>query len=141
MSTYPYDVTPDGPGYLISFPDVPEALSGADSGENIERIAGDCLATALAGYALEKRPRPRPSRPAAGQHVVVLPALVEAKLALIAAMTAKAIKKTELARILGVDESLVRRLVDLDHRSHIGEVERALAALGKRLDVRVKNAA
>lgn len=58
MSVFPYDVTPDDPGYLISFPDVPEALTGADSEEDIEREARDCLATALAGYALEGRVRP-----------------------------------------------------------------------------------
>jgi cell division inhibitor SulA len=43
----------------------------------------------------------------------------------------------ELARRLGLQENGVRRLLDLDHRSHIDQVDRALAALGKRLEVRV----
>jgi hypothetical protein len=34
-------------------------------------------------------------------------------------------------------ENAIRRLLDLDHRSHIDQVDRALAALGKRLEVRV----
>jgi hypothetical protein len=31
----------------------------------------------------------------------------------------------------------VRRLLDLDHRSHIDQLDRALAALGRRLELRV----
>ena len=45
-----------------------------------------------------------------------------------------------LARRLGVTEAVVRRLLDLDHRSHIGQVEKALGILGRRLEVRVKAA-
>ena len=32
-------------------------------------------------------------------------------------------------------EGAVRRLIDLDHRSHIGQIETALHALGQRLTV------
>lgn len=66
-----------------------------------------------------------------------LPPLVAAKLALYEAMRAQRITRTELARRLGLQENAVRRLLDLDHRSHIDQVDRALAALGKRLEVRV----
>ena len=38
-----------------------------------------------------------------------------------------------LARKLGVTETIVRRLLDLDHRSHIGQVELALEQLEYRL--------
>jgi hypothetical protein len=31
----------------------------------------------------------------------------------------------------------VRRLLDLDHRSHIDQIDRALSALGKRREMRV----
>jgi antitoxin HicB len=46
-----------------------------------------------------------------------------------------------LAKRLGLSEGAIRRLLDLDHRSHIGQVEAALAALGKRLSVEVYDAA
>ena len=39
----------------------------------------------------------------------------------------------ELARRLRCDPKAVRRLVDLGHRSHVDEVERALRALNGRL--------
>ena len=63
--------------------------------------------------------------------------LVAAKLALYEAMRAERISRSELARRLGLQENAVRRLLDLDHRSHIDQVDRALAALGRRLEVRV----
>jgi antitoxin HicB len=52
-------------------------------------------------------------------------------------MRAEPITRTALARRLGLQENAVRRLLDLDHHSHIDQLDRALAALGKRLEVRV----
>ncbi len=78
----------------------------------------------------------RPGR-ARGRPVVILPPLVAAKLALYEAMRAQQMTRTELARRLGLQENAVRRLLDLDHRSHIDQIDRALAALGKRLEVQV----
>ena len=46
-----------------------------------------------------------------------------------------------LAKRLGVAENAVRRLLDLDHRPHIGQIEAALAVFGKRLVVEVRDAA
>jgi len=41
--------------------------------------------------------------------------------------------KTALARRLGLSEGAVRKLLDPDHRSHIGQVEKALKVLGQSL--------
>jgi antitoxin HicB len=62
---------------------------------------------------------------------------VAVKLALYEAMRAQGITRTELARRLGLQENAVRRLLDLDHRSYIDQLDLALAALGRRLEVRV----
>jgi hypothetical protein len=40
-----------------------------------------------------------------------------------------------------VPEPSVGRLLDLDHRSHIDQIETALRSLGKRLEVTVQGAA
>jgi antitoxin HicB len=116
---------------------VPEAHTfGATETDAGGDNALDCLITALGGYVRLGRALPAPS-PARGRPVVILPPLVAAKLALYEAMRAQAITRTELARRLGLQENAVRRLLDLDHRSHIDQVDRALAALGRRLEVRV----
>ena len=50
-------------------------------------------------------------------------------------MRERGLSNAALARQLGTVEGAVRRLIDLDHRSHIGQVETALHALGQRLVV------
>jgi antitoxin HicB len=135
---FPYRFEPqDSGGVLVQFIDVPEAhTSGANQAEAGGGHALDCLIAALGGYIKLGRTIPRPS-PARGRPIAILPPLVMAKLALYEAMREQRIARTELARRLDMQENGVRRLLDLDHRSHIDQVDRALAALGKRLEVRV----
>ena len=78
---YPVTLESTDEGVLVSFPDIPEALtSGADREEALAEAA-DCLLAGLGGYIQERRPLPVAS-PARGRTVIPLPALVSAKLAL-----------------------------------------------------------
>ena len=134
---YPADLEPTDEGVLVSFPDIPEALtSGADREEALSEAA-DCLLAALGGYILERRPLP-PASPARGRPVIPLPALVAAKLALYQAMLEQRVTNVELARRLGTVEGTIRRLLDVDHRSHIGQVEAALRTLERSLVVETR---
>jgi len=63
---------------------------------------------------------------------VPLPALAAAKLALYQALRQQGVNKSELARRLGVSETIARRLVSLDHDSRIDRVQEALAVLDRR---------
>jgi antitoxin HicB len=134
---FPYEFEPEeSGGALLQFVDVPEAhTSGATEAAAGEQ-ALDGLIAALGGYIRLGREIPRPSL-ARGRPVAILPPLVAAKLALYETMRVQGITRTELARRLGLQENGVRRLLDLDHRSHIDQIDRALAALGQRLEVRV----
>ena len=121
--------------WLVTFPDVPEALTdGADHSEALSEAA-NALAAALAGYVHEGRTIPAPSQPGTGQAPVCVPPLVAAKLALYQAMREQHVSNTELARRLGVTEAVVRRLVNPDHSSKIEKVQVALLELGKHLVV------
>ena len=124
----------DDGSILVSFPDIPEALTEGETEAVALVQAQDCLIAALGGYVGDRRAIPWPS-PALGRITVVLPALAAAKIALYGAMCAEGIGNTALARQLGLSEGAVRRLLDLDHRSHIGQVEAALHVLGRRLMV------
>ncbi len=138
---YPCTLAPDGEGgFIARFPDVPEALTGAETQAETIDLAADALATALAGYAHEKRDIPPPSPLAKGQVAIPVIPVVAAKLALYAAMRAQAITNVELGRRLGIGESAVRKLLDPDHRSHIGQVEAALKAVGRALVIEDKAA-
>jgi antitoxin HicB len=55
-------------------------------------------------------------------------------------MQADGVSNVELGRRLGLSEGAVRRLLDVDHRSHIGQVEAGLQALGHRVVVVVQAA-
>ena len=136
---YPVRLEAEEGTVLVSFPDIPEALTeGADEPEALSE-AVDCLVAALGGYVSGRRDIPRAS-PARGRPVVELPALVAAKVALYQAMREQKVTNVALAKRLELSEGAVRRLVDLDHRSHIEQVATALEELGKRLVVEVRAA-
>ena len=135
---YPCQLTPDEDGgFVATFPDVPEAITGGDDRADALAMAEDALATALAGYVHEKWEIPTPSEPVDGQFSVPVPSVVAAKLALYSAMRAQRITKVELAERLGVSESAVRKLTNPDHRSHMIQVQRALRVVGRSLKVEV----
>lgn len=126
---------------LASFPDVPEALTEGESVNAALTEAQDALLAALGGYINERRTIPSPSKTRRGQRLVFLPPLPAAKLALYQAMREAGVTNVALGRRLKISEAAIRRLIDLDHRSHIGQIEDALAALGRRLVVEVEKAA
>ena len=117
---------------LVSLQDIPEALTEGATEEEALAEAEDCLIAALGGHIHARRAIPRPSA-GRGRMLVPLPALVAVKSALYCAMRTQGVGNTARAERLGVREDAVRRLIDLDHRSHIGQVEAALHALGQRL--------
>ena len=92
-------------------------------------------------YAERKQRLPSPSKPRPDEHLITLPALVAAKLELYRRMCETGTTRVALARMIGVDERAVRRLLAYRHRSHIGQIEAALAKLGKRLEISVRDAA
>ena len=121
--------------YLVSFPDVPEALtSGKDFPEAVE-MAGDALVAALCTYVERRLVVPVPSTVMDGQEVVAVRLVAAAKLELCSAMRAQRLTKRALAERLGVSESTVGRLTDPDHRSHIDLVVNALREIGRGLVV------
>jgi antitoxin HicB len=139
---YPLVLRPDRNGTVIAQAvDVPGALTvGRDEPDAIAQ-AVDALITLFAQLIADGAPIPRPSRPKRGQPVAVLPPQVSAKLAIYQAMVEARLTPTGLAERLGWDPRQVRRLLDLDHRLRLDQLEAALAAFGKRLVLEVQDAA
>ena len=137
MFDYPVTLTPDDGTVLVTFADVPEAITfGTDEDEALLN-AVDALETALSFYVEARKPLPAASRPAPGQKTVQPSALECAKLGVYQAMTEQGIKKAELARRLGWHMPQVDRLFDLRHASRLDQIEAAANALGKHIHVRV----
>ena len=143
---FPCNIVPDDEekkatgieAYTVTFPDVPEAITGGDSWEEALEMAEDCLAVALGMYVKAHEDIPAPSRATDGQVLIQVPLVVAAKLALYTAMRKQGITNVALAARLDVTENAVRRLVNPSHRSHVGQVEKALRILGHSLVVEDK---
>lgn len=74
MLSYPINMRPDTNGtLLVTFPDVPEAITVGKNEDDARAQALDALEAALEIYFAEKREIPRPSRPKRGQQCVTLP--------------------------------------------------------------------
>ena len=139
--TYPATFTPQDDGsILVKFIDLVAATDGDDSADAYAQ-AIDCLEEAIASAILEGGGIPTPSRRAAGQRLVSVPARTAAKAALYLAMRETGSSKAALARRLGCDEKEVRRMIDPRNATKIPRIEQALAALGRRLVVEVRDAA
>lgn len=76
---YLVELEKDGDGFVVSFPDIPEALTSGATREEALDMAQDALVTALDFYFEDKRPVPAPRRIPKGADAVKLPASVAAK--------------------------------------------------------------
>jgi antitoxin HicB len=125
---------------VVTFPDVPEAITqGRNQGE-ARRMAEEALGLALLSYLQRDKPLPKPR--ARGRNLVEVSVApdVAAKLAVLEAFASARISKTELARRIGKDEKEVRRILDPKHPTKLPALTAALRALGKRLVVGVMEA-
>ncbi len=139
--TYPATFTlQDDGSVLVEFTDVVAATDG-DNLADAYAQAIDCIEEAVASAIIEGDDIPAPSRRAAGQRLVPVPAQTAAKAALYLALRDANITKVTLAARLGCDEKEVRRLLDPRYATKIPRIEQALASLGRRLAVEVRDAA
>jgi antitoxin HicB len=133
---YPCILHPEeGGGVYVSFPDVKGALTCGDSREEALEMAEDALQAAMGAYVYLGRDIPTPGSATDGQYPIALPPVVAAKLALYTAMREQGILQSELANRLGLKESAVAKLLDLDYGSHMTQVMNALKAVGRMLVV------
>lgn len=135
---YPADFETIDGTVLVSFPDLPEALTeGEDYAEAVAQ-AKDCLDEALAGRIAGREDIPPPSTVRGRcQRLVVVPHQTAVKAALYLAMREAGLTNVQLARRLGRDEKEVRRMLDPRHATRMERMHEALAACGKEIQVTV----
>jgi len=137
MFDYPVDLTPDdNDTVLVTFPDVPEAITFGEYKDEALLRAVDALESALSFYVDARQPLPIPST-AEGRLTVRPSALECAKLGVYKAMTEQGIRKAELSRRLGWHMPQVDRLFNLNHASRLDQLEAAARVLGRHIEVRV----
>jgi len=137
MLCYPAKLTRDGPGFLVSFPDIPEALTSGETREQALEMAADALITAMDFYFEDRRAVPPPSAAKRGQVLIELPTSVEAKILLLNELVRQGTRNADLARRMHVKPQEVNRLTDLHHPTKIDTIAEALHSLGMRLELSV----
>jgi antitoxin HicB len=121
--------------YIASCRDLPAFNSVGDSLEEALMESVDAIALVLQWHMDERKPIPKASEKKRGEHWVALPALDVAKIGLYDAMRANGVRKSDLARKLGVHGPQVDRLLSLTHKSKLEQVEQALHLLGCRIEL------
>jgi antitoxin HicB len=113
---YPVTLTKDDNNtYLVTFPDVPEAVTFGETKEEAVAQAPDALLTVFDALMRDKREIPAPS--AKGQAFVEVPALETTKIELYRAMREQEIGKAELAKRLDWHLPQVDRVLNVRHGS------------------------
>ncbi len=139
MLCYPVTLTKEHGSMIVTFPDFPEAHTYGDDREEALARAVDALMTIIDAYMKDRQTIPKPSK--IRRECVNVPALMVAKVGLYDAMRTQRIGKAELARRLHWHLPQVDRVLNVHHASRFDQMEQAMAAVGKRLTVRIENLA
>lgn len=140
MLSYPARLEKEGAAYVVSFRDIPEALTSGRSRKEALHMAADALVTAMDFYFEDRREVPMPSKPRKGEVAIELSASVAAKVLLLNAMLSERVTPATLARKLRTTPQTVTRIVDLHHATKIDTIAEALKVLDKKLVLSIAEA-
>ncbi len=142
MQKYPSILqSDDNDTLLVTFPDFPEAVTYGDDEDLALTNASKSLIAAISSRMDDGEDIPTPSKFQFGQKAVTLPPLVAVKAAIYMEMRRQHVTKSELARRLKQNPKQVDRLLEVTHSSRHDQLDLALAALGKKLEITVSDAA
>ena len=129
-------------GFVVTFPDVYQAITQGDDEKEAVEMAEDALVTMFAHLIREgKTIHPPTSRKGRKIRMIELPAMVSAKTELYIAFKASGLTKTALAKKLGIPKTNVDRLFDFKNHTRLDHMEAAFKALGGRIELSVRWAA
>ena len=131
----------DEEGVVVTFPDVPEAITQGDNEADAIKQAQEALGLALLTYPRRDLPVPDPKAKGRGLIPIAVEPEVAAKIAVLEAFKRSGISKSELGRRIGKDEKEVRRILDPRHKTKLATLTEALRTLGQQLIIGVQAAA
>ena len=136
MLEYPIDIeADDNETLLVTSPDFPELTTFGDDRDEAIARAADAFEEVIAARMYDRQDIPPPST---GDVFVALPTLTAVKVLLYQGMRDEGVGKAELARRLGWHMPQVDRVLDVNHRSRLDQMDAALQAIGRRLQVTVE---
>jgi antitoxin HicB len=131
----------DEDGIVVSFPDVPEAITQGEDEADAAKQAQEALGLALLTYPRRGLPVPDAKARSRGLVRIAVAPEVAAKIAVLEAFAKSGISKSELARRLRKDEKEIRRILDPRHATKLATLTEALRELGQQLVIAVQTAA
>ncbi|MHB8744190.1 MAG: type II toxin-antitoxin system HicB family antitoxin [Sulfuricaulis sp.] len=136
---YPARFVPDKKdgGFVVTFRDIPEAITQGGTVEECREEATGALQAAFEGRIMSDLDIPKASKLKRGEHLIAVPVQTALKAALCLEMRRAGITRVELARRLRIDEKEARRMLDPHHPTKADRLERALAVLGRHVELRV----
>ena len=132
MLSYPIALGDDDGAILVTSPDFPELTTFGEDRDEAQSRAVDALEEAIAARIHDRKDIPPPSH---GDTYALLPTLTSVKVMLYQGMRDQGVGKAELARRLGWHLPQVDRVLDVQHRSRLDQMDAALGAIGRRLHV------
>ena len=137
---YPVTLTPDSDDtVVVSFPDLPGALTyGEDEAEALSH-AVDALETLVQALIADRKPVPLPRRRRGCS--VQVPTQTALKILLHNRMIEQGISKSQLARSLRLHRPQIDRLLDVRHGSRLDQLDAALASMGARISATLEELA
>lgn len=137
--TYPVALTADehDGGFVVTCRDIPEAITQCESPADCLEEAEGALQATVEARIMDDLDIPPASEPVHGEIAVSLPVTTALKAALYLSMRDAGLSKSALARRLGIDEKEARRMLTPGHPTKAVVLERALHALGKRIEIKV----
>ena len=135
MPTYPiFMEEDDNDTLLVTSPDFPELTTFGEDKADACLHAVDAMEEVIATRIYCREDIPRPSD-APGAERVTLPTLTAVKVILYQNMREQGIGKAELARRLNWHLPQVDRVLDINHKSRLDQLDAALNAIGRQLEV------
>ncbi|QYX33589.1 type II toxin-antitoxin system HicB family antitoxin [Sphaerospermopsis torques-reginae] len=135
---YPASLTEDEDGgFVVTFPDLPEAITQGDTIEQALNEAADCLEEAIALRIDDQLDIPQPSLSNTGEYLVPVPIQTALKAALYLAMREHKMTQLQLASILNIGEQEVKDMLDPHYDTKLSIIEKTLTALGKRIELQI----
>lgn len=117
-------------GFIITFRDVPEAITQSDTYEQGLSEASDCLAEAIAAYIDDQRPLPIPTPKLQGEDLIPVPLEIAWKAKLYSRLCNQHLTISQLANQLGEDKRKIANLIDPHYSLNPILAQKVLKVLG-----------
>jgi antitoxin HicB len=132
----------DEGGFVVTFPDLGHGATQGETEEEAIEMAADFPSCVVSDYICSGERLPEPKKRRGKKYrTIPLPALAAAKVKLYRAFLSSGVLKAELGRRLGTSKGNIDRLFDLRHSTRIEHLEAAFHAIGKRIDIEIREAA